>query len=137
MKDNISENASASSSKRILVVEDEVVVGENLRDLLRDEGYDVPEICVSGEEALKEVQKTDPDLLLMDIRLKGKLDGIETVIQAEKLKTNAFSVIFLTAHSQQQFAHLAQVKSRYFYLTKPYSSHVLLDTVRKMLHDTP
>jgi len=128
--------SESTKNKRILVVEDEVVVGENLRDLLKAEGYDVPEVCVSGEEAIEKVEKSVPHLLLMDIRLKGKLDGIESVIEAEKRKQNQFAVVFLTAHSQSQFPHLAQVKSRYSFLTKPYSSNALLNTIKRLLQQT-
>jgi two-component system, response regulator PdtaR len=126
---------STPSPKRVLVVEDEVLVAENLRDILCGEGYEVSNICVTGEEALQEVGRNPLDLLLMDIRLKGKLDGVETVIRAEQMARKQFSVIFLTAHSQRQFPHISDVKSRFTYLTKPYTSRVLVETVKHLLNE--
>lgn len=62
---------------RILVVEDEIIVAENIRSRLRHFGYEVPVVVDSGEEAVQRAGEIRPDLILMDIRLAGEMDGIE------------------------------------------------------------
>ena len=66
------------SDKHILIVEDEVVVAKSIQFALEDMGYTVTNIVFSGEKAIEEVERTHPDLILMDIILKGKMDGVET-----------------------------------------------------------
>jgi len=61
----------------ILVVEDESLVAKDIQNRLKKFGYNVPAIATSGEEAIKKAGEFSPDLVLMDIRLKGKMDGVE------------------------------------------------------------
>ena len=63
---------------RIVVVEDESLLAEDIQERLKNLGYEVAAVAHSGEEALASVAATHPDLVLMDIRLKGKMDGIDT-----------------------------------------------------------
>ncbi len=63
---------------RILVVEDESLLAEDIQERLKNLGYEVAAVVHSGEEALAGVAAAQPDLVLMDIRLKGKMDGIDT-----------------------------------------------------------
>src|SRR5213592_1765591 len=63
---------------RILVVEDESLLAEDIQERLKNLGYEVAAVAHSGEEALAGVAAAQPDLVLMDIRLKGKMDGIDT-----------------------------------------------------------
>jgi len=60
----------------ILVVEDESLVAKDIQNRLKKFGYNVPAIATSGEEAIKKAGEFSPDLVLMDIRLKGKMDGV-------------------------------------------------------------
>jgi CheY-like chemotaxis protein len=69
---------------RILVVEDEVIIAEDIGRSLLNLGYAVASKVSSGKEAIKKAQETNPDLVLMDIVLKGDMDGIQT---AEQIKT--------------------------------------------------
>jgi CheY-like chemotaxis protein len=69
----------------IFVVEDEVIIADDIKSYLQKFGYKVPAIATSGEEALKRVRDVRPDLVLMDIVLRGEMDGIET---AEKFDPN-------------------------------------------------
>ncbi|HID74251.1 MAG TPA: response regulator, partial [Thermoplasmata archaeon] len=62
---------------RILVVEDEKIVAKDIQFRLRGLGFEVTAIAASGEEAIDMARKHDPDLILMDIRLKGEMDGVE------------------------------------------------------------
>ena len=70
-----------STPTRILVVEDEGVVAKDLQMRLRKLGYDVPTTVQTGEEAVELPRKMRPELILMDVRLKGEMDGVETSAQ--------------------------------------------------------
>src|SRR5262245_11396391 len=61
---------------RILIVEDELLVAENIKEILQKGGYEVIAVISSGEEAIQEFTSLDPDLVMMDIRLAGSMDGI-------------------------------------------------------------
>jgi CheY-like chemotaxis protein len=81
----------------ILVVEDESLVAKDIQNRLKKFGYAVPTIVASGEEAIKQVTEFCPDLVLMDIQLKGKMDGIEA---AQKINISwDIPVIYLTANA--------------------------------------
>ena len=79
---------------QILVVEDEIVVAENIQSHLKGLGYGVPGMAVSGEEAIEKVGAISPDLVLMDIKLAGDMDGIEA---AEQIRSRFnVPVVYLT-----------------------------------------
>ncbi len=84
-------------SARILIVEDERITAEDLRDILTDLGYTVTASVSSGAEAIAKAAETAPDLALMDIRIKGEMDGTETA-RALRERFN-IPVIYLTAHA--------------------------------------
>src|SRR6516225_7279940 len=91
---------------RILVVEDEVIVSADLQDQLVRLGYRVAGAAVSGEESIRKASDLKPDLVLMDIILKGEMDGIEAARQIrDKLKV---PVIFLTANSNDSILERAK-----------------------------
>ena len=82
---------------KILVVEDESIVAKDIQNSLKKLGYIVPTIVASGEKAIEEVEQTRPDLILMDIMLKGEMSGIEVAnIIRERFD---IPVIFLTAYA--------------------------------------
>ncbi|SRR5258708_1463671 len=111
---------------KILIVEDEQIIALELQARLKRLGYDVPVVVSSGEEALQQAFTTRPDLILMDIALSGKIDGIETARQLrEQLDIPS---IYLTARVDE--ATLARVKP-----TKPLG-YILKPYVEKTLHQT-
>ena len=69
------------NSVSILIVEDEISVSMELEEMLTENGYRVPGVADSGEEAIAMARKLGPDLILMDIKLSGKLDGIDAAIR--------------------------------------------------------
>ena len=71
---------------KILIVEDELLIGENLKRSLLKNGYEVPSIAVTGEEAISMAERNKPDLVLMDIKLKGDIDGVEAAGSALKFR---------------------------------------------------
>ncbi len=106
------------SSFKILVVEDEMIVAADISMMLERLGYEVTGISARGEDALKSLESTRPDLILMDISLKGKLDGIETAILARDLFDTP--VIFLTANSDDATFEKAKSARPLAFLSKPF-----------------
>jgi CheY-like chemotaxis protein len=81
---------------KILVVEDESLVAKDIQNMLRGLGYDVLDVLSTGEEAIAALGRSDPDLILMDIVLKGEIDGI---VAAERIwEKYGIPVIYLTAY---------------------------------------
>jgi DNA-binding response OmpR family regulator len=120
-------------NKKILIVEDEMLVAENLKETLGDEGFNVIGVLRSGEEAIQTFWDTDPDLVVMDIRLAGSLDGIQTAIIIHSTMKQV-PIIFLTAHAEDHFPHLSAVaRERFIYLTKPCATIELTRSVMRML----
>ncbi|TCV87437.1 PAS domain S-box protein [Sulfurirhabdus autotrophica] len=103
----------------ILIVEDESQVAEHLKLQLTDCGYHVLAIANNGKQAIELAKEYSPDLVLMDIVLPGKLDGIETALTI--LKNLDVPVIYLTAYADEAFFQRAKVTKPYAYLLKPSS----------------
>jgi two-component system, response regulator PdtaR len=86
-------------ANKILIVEDERITAEDLEEVLKDLGYQVSAVVSSGEEAIREGERNQPDLVLMDIRIKGDMDGAETArILRERFDV---PVVYLTAHADR------------------------------------
>jgi len=116
-------NCEMNGKAKILIVEDENIVAMDIRKILLDSGYEVTSILSSGEEAIANVRQNKPDLILMDILLKGKMTGID----ASRIISQYFDVpiIYLTALTNDD--SLLQTKSResYGFLFKPFSANEL------------
>ncbi|MCI0542047.1 MAG: sigma-54 dependent transcriptional regulator [Verrucomicrobiales bacterium] len=117
---------------RILIVEDEVIVREDLRDLLEGLDYEVVAVAAAGHEAITTSNELRPDLVLMDIKLKGDLDGIEAArsIRAQ----SALPVVFLTAFADEGTIERAKAACPYGYLTKPFDDRAIRATIEVALH---
>ncbi len=117
---------------RIMVVEDEVVVAMELEKRLGSLGYTVTGIIGTGEEAVERAGEVQPDFVLMDIKLAGRMDGIEA---AEKIrKRYDIPVVFLTAHTDEKTLQRAKVSEPFGYLVKPFSEAELRTTIEIALH---
>lgn len=101
----------------IVIVEDEMITAINLKEKLIDLGYEVPAIIISGEEAVDKVAEIRPDLVLMDIHLMGKMDGIQA---AKKISSLDIPVVFTTAYADDDTLQRAKSTSPYGYIVKPY-----------------
>ncbi len=101
----------------VVIVEDEMVTALDLEKKLQKLGYTVSAIARTGEEAVNTVAEIRPDLVLMDIVLKGKMDGIRA---AEMISSLDIPVIFLTAYSDDETLQRAKKASPYGYIIKPY-----------------
>lgn len=117
---------------RILVVEDEAVIALRLQKRLKEMGYDVPDIAYSGEDAVERAGRLRPDLVLMDIMLPGKLDGIE----AAKIVKAEFDipVIFLTAFSEDKILKRAKQAEPFGYLLKPFQDRDIKAAIEVALY---
>jgi CheY-like chemotaxis protein len=120
------------NKSRILVVEDEAIVAMVIKRRLKDLGYIVSGVASTGKDAITKVEGTFPDLVLMDIRLKGDMDGIE----ATKIIKDRFSlpVVYLTAHSDDVTFKKAKETYPDGYILKPFTEKDLSTTIEIALH---
>lgn len=104
---------------RVLIVDDDLVVAEDLAQSLKEMGYEIAGIVSSGEDALQKTQETQPGLVLMDIKLKGSLDGIEA---ANRIRSDlSVPVVFITAYAATDIVERAKKTQPYGFLGKPVS----------------
>ncbi len=117
---------------RILVVEDESLLAEDIQERLKNLGYEVAAVALSGEEALARVAAAQPDLVLMDIRLKGKMDGIDTArVVRERFN---LPVVYLTGEADTATLERAKATEPLGYLLKPIEEKRLYSTVEIALY---
>lgn len=113
----------SAPARKVLVVEDENIVAMDLRASLTGLGYQVTDTVGTGREALASARKRPPDLVLMDINLRGEMDGIEA---AEAMRTDlALPVVYLTAFSDEATLRRARVTEPFGYLLKPFDEREL------------
>jgi DNA-binding LytR/AlgR family response regulator len=105
------------TSIKILVVEDEMLIGAKISMLLTNLGYEVTGILPRGEDALVNVEENKPDIIILDINLKGKIDGIET---AAILQRKNIPVIYLTANSDEATFNRAKHTRPTAFISKPF-----------------
>lgn len=117
--------------KQILIVEDEIIIAEGLQRKLKTMGYAVPVTVSSGEEAVKKVKENNPDLVLMDIVIYGKMDGIETAAQIHSLD---IPVVYLTAYADEKTLERAKITEPFGYLIKPFKERELQITIEIALY---
>jgi CheY-like chemotaxis protein len=117
---------------RIMVVEDEALVALDLTAKLRQLDYEVPGGAFSGEEAVQQAQVLQPDLVLMDIRLAGQMDGVEAARQIHRSLN--IPIVFLTAYSDDPTLERAKSAEPMGYLIKPFEQRELYTTVEMALH---
>jgi PAS domain S-box-containing protein len=117
---------------QILVVEDENIVALDIRQSLNRLGYSVPTVAATGEEAILAAQKYQPDLILMDIRLRGRMDGIEAATQIRR--TQRLPVIYLTAFADTKTLDRAKMTEPFGYILKPFEDRELNSTIEMALY---
>jgi FOG: CheY-like receiver len=117
----------------ILIVEDESIVALDIKDKVERLGYNVLAVVSSGEKAIEEVKKVQPELVLMDIVLKGEIDGIETARQIREHFD--IPIIYLTAHSDTQTLTRAKITGPFGYLVKPFVDTELRKAIEAVLYN--
>jgi len=123
---------TAMEPANILIVEDEPVVAKDIQLSLQRLGYHVPATATSGEEAIRKAVEIHPDLILMDIVLKGEMDGVETALQIQRKQE--VPVIYLTAYADHETLERAKVTFPAGYMLKPYQANELRTTIELALH---
>lgn len=119
------------SKTRILVVEDESIVAKDIQNTLIKLGYDVPSTASSAASAYEKLEELQPELVFLDIKLKGEEDGIH-IAEHIKEKYN-IPVIFLTSYVDQETLDRAKVTEPYGYIVKPFNESDLKTTVEMAL----
>ncbi len=108
---------------RLLVVEDEVLVARDIQARLQRMGYEVVGTVARGEDAVSTALAESPDLILMDINLKGEMDGIEAATQINEV--SSVPVIYCTAYSNDEVLERAKITSPFGYVLKPFDNREL------------
>jgi CheY-like chemotaxis protein len=116
------------SKATILVVEDEMIVALDLQFKLERMGYRVPATAMTGEEAVALADQLRPDMVLMDIGLKGDLDGIAAALRIKE--QFGLPIAFLTAYGDAKTKELAQVVLPVGFLTKPFTDEEILSVIQ-------
>jgi two-component system, sensor histidine kinase PdtaS len=116
----------------VLVVEDESILAMELQTKLENWGYNVPAIVSSGEEVIKNAERINPDLVLMDIVLKGKVDGIDAAQQI--IEKFDIPIIYLTAYGDDLTLQRAKMTEPYGYMLKPFDENELKFAVEMTLY---
>ncbi len=117
---------------RIFIVEDERIVADDLQMRLEKHGFEVVGRATSGQEAINKIKATCPDLVLMDVRIQGELNGIEVAIVLQSHFDEPVPVVFLTSFAEKGFPYL-KVLGDYVYINKPFSEPDLLSALERAL----
>ena len=116
---------------QIMLVEDEGIIALNTQKRLLSLGYDVCAMVSSGEEAIKKAEEHKPSLVLMDIRLRGEMDGIEA---AQKIRERFnIPIVYFTAISDKRTLEQVKITEPYGYIIKPFEDSELHATIEKAL----
>ena len=120
------------SGERIQIVEDEKIVAKDIRSRLELLGYNVVATASTGPEAVSEAERTRPDIVLMDIVLRGKMDGIEAA--GKIIEMLGIPVIYLTAYTDDETLRRAKLTDPFGYLVKPFVDKEVQITIEMAIH---
>ena len=128
----IPSNLHTKETVRILVVEDEYILGINLQESLESLGYTVLDIADTAQGAIAKATELSPNLILMDIRLRGEMDGIQA---AEEIWNNLqIPAIYVTGHSDKGTVERATLTSPFGYILKPFNEQELYVAIQTALN---
>ena len=112
---------------KIMVVEDLNITALDIKNRLRRLGYEVPAVVATGEQAIQEAEETGPDLILMDIKLKGDMDGIEAAIRIRSRLD--IPIVYLTANTDETTLQRAKATGPRGFVQKPFQEKELQDAI--------
>ncbi len=118
--------------KKILLVEDNKTIAKFVKLALTQEGYSVCAVAGSGEKAIELANSTHPDLILMNIKLEGRIDGVEACEEIKKI--NDIPVIFVSAYTDSEIITKAKRCDPRDYVVKPFKVRGLLKRVAKEIN---
>jgi len=118
---------------KIQIVEDELLVALDISERLKHAGYEITDVSNNMNDAVAAYRKHMPDLILLDVTIKGKETGIDTAIAINEIQPVPF--IYITAHADAVTVHKAKNTSPAAYLVKPYTTNALLVSIELALHN--
>ena len=121
-----------TEQSRILVVEDEFIVALDLKEQVKLLGYSVVGVATTASQAIQLAKETNPDLILMDVRLGGNTDGINAAEQIRRI--SPIPIVYLTAFADQQTVERASKTEPFGYIIKPYQERDLEITIHMALY---
>jgi len=124
--------AKKMAKSKILVVEDELIIAMEIEDRLHTLGYEVVDVVSSGHDAIQVAAEIQPDLVLMDIMLKGKMDGIQAANQIQA--SFHIPIVYLTAYADENTLQRAKMSSPFGYLLKPFEKKELQIAIEMALY---
>ena len=124
--------AAAEEKAKILIVEDESLIAEDVHKMLQKWGYRVLGIATCGTQAIELAKEERPDLILMDIRIKGDVNGVEAAIMIESHYKRAVPVIFITAVPVRLYSLIKSIDPC-LYLNKPFTEQELKHCIEQKL----
>ncbi len=120
------------TGERILIVEDERLIAADIEGHLLDLGYQVAGVAINADDALRAAREQSPDLVLMDIQLRGSIDGTEVARQIRE--RHDIPIVFVTSHADPTTLERACVSSPYGFLLKPFEGRELAATIETSLY---
>ncbi|MGM0770263.1 MAG: response regulator [Halobacteriota archaeon] len=121
-------------NKKIVVVEDELIVGMMIKLKLEKMGYTVAGVASRAKAAISMVKDVQPALILMDVRLKGGIDGIDTAMEIRK--SYSTPIVFVTGDSSKETRERADMVGHQGYLTKPFMDEDLGNIVHSVFYNS-
>ncbi|MDO5835558.1 MAG: response regulator [Methanobacterium sp.] len=116
----------------IMLVEDEIIVAADVKNRLENMGYEVLGIFDTGEEAIEKAGELKPNLVLMDIVLKGEMDGIDAAQKIRELFD--IPIIYLTAYSDEKTLQRAKVTEPFGYVLKPFEDREIQSAIEMAIY---
>ncbi len=117
----------------ILIVEDEIIIAADLKGRLEKLGYNIVGISATGNDAIRKTGETNPNLVLMDIMLKGNMDGIDTAQKIRDLYD--IPVIYLTAYYDDEILNRAKITEPFGYILKPFEDMKIQSAVEMAVYN--
>lgn len=120
------------SNNKIMLVEDEIIVAADVKMRLENMGYEVLDVVDTGEDAIQAAGEGRPNLILMDIVLKGEMDGIEAAQKIRDLYN--IPIIYLTAYSDTKILERAKITEAFGYVLKPFEDREVQSAIEMALY---
>lgn len=128
----LKEKNNSFSAPSVLIVEDENIIAKDLARIMKKFGYDVVDVISSGEEVITRTIELEPSLILMDIKLSGKISGIEAAEEIKKIMD--IPIIYITAYADTESIQKAKLTEPFAYLVKPFDEKVLHTAIELAIH---
>ncbi len=116
--------------KKVLIVEDEMIIALTLEQMIKNMRHEVVSKVASGKQAVEKALQLKPDIILMDIRLKGKMDGIDTIKKIQHKKAD-IPVIYVTGSSNSRYIERIKATKYIDFIRKPITQHQLMQSFKK------